>query len=153
MEISYIIIPAFYIGVMIAGTWFSQKGMAWYRTLSVPNFTPPAWFFSLAWAILYILMIVSAILWWHSQQSWCQTTTIAALYVINAFINVQWSYLFFCRHLIGWSIINTIALEISIWALMYMLWPINPAAALVLVPYGTWVLFAMFINVLVWWRN
>jgi tryptophan-rich sensory protein len=153
MEFSYILIPAFYIAVMIAGMWFSHKGMAWYRTLTVPPFMPQPWVFGVAWAILYILMIISALLWWHSSQSWCETTTIAGLYLINAFINVHWSYLFFYRHMIGWSIIANVALEASIVALMYMLWPVNPTAALLLVPYFTWILYALFMNVLIWWKN
>ncbi len=155
MEIIYIIIPAIVVAFMLAGKWFTQHGMEWYNhSLVLPRFTPPSWYFSIVWTILFFLTALSIIFWWQSPtQTWSQCIFIGTLFVVNGVLNVLWSYLFFYRRFIGLAVVDCGAIVGSLLLLIYFLWPVSPSSSLLLVPYLTWTIFATYLNLVIWWRN
>lgn len=154
MLISYIVIPAIVLAFMLAGKWFTEHGMEWYRTLIVPQFTPPRWYFSAVWSVLFFLTVLSIIFWWQSPlQTWPQFIFIGALFILNGCLKVLWSYLFFYRRFIGLAVVDCGAVALSVALLIYFLWPVSTPSALLLIPYLTWTLFATYLNLAIWWRN
>jgi tryptophan-rich sensory protein len=150
---AYIVIASIVLSTMVIGSWLTQQGMAWYQTISLPVFTPPRSVFPLVWTALYLLTALAACLWWKAAQSKKDRILISFLFVSNAVLNGLWSYLFFYRHLIGWAIIDAIALFISLVALIYAMRPITRWGAILLWPYAAWVAFAVFLNTVIWLKN
>jgi len=75
------------------------------------------------------------------------------VFIINAFINVFWSYLFFVLHMTGYAAIDSMALALSVLSLIIFIYPISMLAAVLLVPYFVWVLIATYLNYSIWKLN
>jgi len=149
MKLHYFIIPAIVILVAVIGSYFTSSGMEWYKTINLPNFTPPGYIIGIVWNIIFILTTISAIIVWNNKPS----NLIIGIFLANAFLNVFWSFLFFNQGLIGAAFFEAILLDISVWALFFLIWPISKLASCLLLPYGLWVAFASFLNFMIWLKN
>jgi len=78
---------------------------------------------------------------------------IMAAFILNAMLNVGWSWLFFSLHLIGWAAWEAILLEASVIVLIVLIRPISRVAAGLLVPYAAWVAFATVLTFIIWQLN
>jgi tryptophan-rich sensory protein len=92
-------------------------------------------------------------MWWNSSSLDAGFHWAIAAFILNAVLNVTWSYLFFVRHEIGYSIIEMIFLLLSVLALMVLLYRELPVASLLLLPYVLWVLFATYLTVIIYGLN
>lgn len=122
----------------------------WYDALAKPALTPPNWIFPVVWTPLYLLIAIAG--WWtwtHARRS-----VAMALWFVQLALNAAWSWLFFGRHEIGVALVDIIALEAAIIALIVVAWkpPLRPAA-LMLLPYAAWVGFATYLNATFWRLN
>ncbi|HTP89097.1 MAG TPA: TspO/MBR family protein [Bryobacteraceae bacterium] len=152
MQAHYILIPLIAVGVVMAGSLITRSGLAWYRTLRIPAWTPPSRIIAGMWTILALLTCASAILAWDTTPP-AALGQLAALYLVNAFLNVAFSYLFFVRHQIGSATIEALLLAISVGIMMVQVAPGSWVAALLLVPYLLWVLFAAWLSFTVFRLN
>lgn len=150
---SYVIIPAITLAVMAGGRFFSQSGMQWYRTLNLPFYVPPGWVFGVVWNTIFILTTAAAIIIWNNFERNGRFYAIMALFAVNAFLNVFWSYLFFYFRLIGPALFDAGAIALSLIGLITLIWPVSRRVALLLAPYLVWVLFACFMNYQIWCMN
>lgn len=153
LKANYVVIPGLVLLIAGLGKWFSQEGMIWYRTLTLPTFTPPAWFFSIMWQVIYLLTTICLILIWNAFKRDHLFYSIKALFVANAMLNVGWTYLFFYKHNIWLALWVCIALDVTIWALFVLIWQRSKEWALLLLPYGLWVAFASYLNYKIWLLN
>jgi tryptophan-rich sensory protein len=125
----------------------------WYAGLEKPGFTPPNWVFAPVWTILYLMMAYAA---WRilslPPESPGRSGALAAFFVQLA-LNAAWSWAFFALHspLAGLCVIVLLLLTIGITIAWF--WPLDRAAALLLVPYLAWVGYATALNVAVWRLN
>jgi benzodiazapine receptor len=124
----------------------------WYDTLMKPFFTPPAWVFGPAWTILYLLMAVSAWLVW-SEQIRHPVRVPLVIFFTQLVFNLLWSAIFFGARKPGWALVEIAILWILILFTVILFWRVSRLAALLLVPYAAWVLFAMVLNGAIWWMN
>jgi len=125
----------------------------WYTTLNLPSWTPPGSVIGLAWTTIFILTALSAILFWNTAPRDSRLWWIVLLFVLNGFLNVFWSYLFFNQHLVGTAVVEMFILNASTVALIVLIWPINRLAASLLLPYVGWVTFATYLAYSVWRLN
>lgn len=144
--------------VAIYGSQFSLQGMGWYTSLPKPAIVPPNYVFPIIWNAIFILTATSALIFWNKESGerkflWFTFKKhfdnydwlITGLFLLNAVLNVLWSYLFFNLHSINAALIDMILLEVSNILLIIFLWPISRVAASMLLPYLLWVGFATYL--------
>jgi len=129
--------------------WLSNSGYAnyWFDTLRLPWFMPPGWVFGVAWTILYILMGISVGLVIASEAA----TRRLALHVfaIQLLLNLVWSPIFFGLHKVDLALVTIVVLAIFVAITILLFWGIRRLAALLLLPYLAWLLFATELNLMI----
>jgi len=152
MKVHYVMIPLIGVAVLMAGSLITRGGITWFRTLRIPAWMPSARIITGVWTILLVLASASAILAWDGTTAG-NKGQLAALYLVNCFLNVAFSYLFFVRHQMGSATLEALLLAISIAIIMIEVWPVSPLAAMLLAPYLLWVLFAAWLSYVVFHLN
>lgn len=135
----------FIVGCLFVGflsSWFSGDGVvATYFSLNRPIFAPPHWLFAPVWAVLYIVMGVSAYLIWSKKDEHKIGVQMTLFFVQLAF-NFLWSIIFFRWNNLSLAFYEILTLLILIVANIFYFKKISPIAAYLLVPYAVWVLYA-----------
>ncbi|KTD58122.1 tryptophan-rich sensory protein [Legionella sainthelensi] len=125
---------------------------SWYEGLHKSILTPPGWVFSIVWIILYVfLAIIGFILW----QSRCQPQIkmLFNLYLLQLIMNWMWTPLFFQLHWMGFSFL-WILIMIGLNAIIILkIKNIERGIALLLIPYFLWIIFASYLNGMIWILN
>lgn len=154
MKANYFAIPLITVLVSVLGSYFSNTGLRiWYRTINLPSWTPPGSVIGAVWTTIFILSTVSALIVWNKTPHTGQFQLIIGVFLVNAILNVGWSYLFFSKHLIGSAVIEAAILGLSVLALIFLIWPLSHKASLLLTPYAFWVSFATYLTYSVWRLN
>ncbi len=125
----------------------------WYPTLNKPSFNPPNWIFAPVWTLLYILMGIAAGWVWGKgfHHLWVKT----ALYHFGfqLLFNASWSIVFFgFKNPLAALFIIVILLVLILLTIKWFR-VVSKKAALLLIPYLLWVLFATFLNFKIWQLN
>lgn len=118
----------------------------WYDDLDKAPWNPPGWVFGPAWTVLYVLMAVAAWLVARTGLEQRAVQVALALYVAQLALNLAWSWLFFGARAPGWALVDIVLLCVLVAATMVAFWRVDTTAAVLLVPYLAWVLFAMSLN-------
>lgn len=118
----------------------------WYGTLKKASWNPPNWVFGPVWTVLYLLMAIS--IWLVSQTNTSQKEKSFAyiIFFIQLILNVLWTFLFFYMHNPFWALIELGVLIIFIGVTIFLFWRIHRGAALLLIPYLFWCLYAFSLN-------
>jgi tryptophan-rich sensory protein len=152
VQAHYILIPLAALAVVLAGGLITRSGSAWFRTLRVPSGMPQARLMTAMWTMLAVLACISAILAWDASPERDRAET-AALYLVNAFLNVAFSYLFFARRQMGSATLEAALLAISVALIGVQVWTASWIAAVLLAPYLVWVLYAGWLSFAVFRLN
>lgn len=152
-KINYLVIPSLVMLVLWSGYLIVQQGMIWYEDLLLSPLTPPKWIFPFMWSILGLLTMYSLFLVWNTIPRDWLFRAVAFLFVLNALLNVAWTYAFFYRHALLWALKIAIALAFDLLLLIGLLMLRSRKAALLLIPYALWVLFACYLNYEIWFFN
>jgi tryptophan-rich sensory protein len=154
MHLSYILIPLITILVAFVGGQLTMRSVkTWYKTIRKPSWTPPGGVIGTVWTVLYILAAISALIVWNLPGGASVPTTIVMLFILNAAVNVFWSWVFFYKHKPGPAIWVCLFLDLTIVLLIQFISPLSVFAAWLLVPYAAWVTFASYLNYRVWEIN
>lgn len=154
IRFSYAVIPACIILVLWLGSLITRSNMDWYHNeLALSPLTPPDWIFPVAWNIIAVCAAISLILIWNRFKRDNLFWLTIFLFVINALLNIGWSYAFFELHQIRAAYWIAIALEITILLIMALAWRRSRTASLLLIPYALWVLFAIYLTYDIWLIN
>lgn len=154
MKANYLIIPLVTVAVAVIGSRFTSSGLGgWYRSINLPAWTPPGGVIGLVWTTIFALSTASALIVWNAPNAKAKLPLFAALFLLNAALNVLWSYLFFSRHRIGAAVFEAILLDLTVIALIVLAWPISRPASALLMPYAAWVAFASYLTYNVWKLN
>ena len=124
----------------------------WYASLNKPSFNPPNWLFGPVWTTLYFLMGVSAYLIWKLPVSKERNKSLQ-LFILQFILNFCWSFIFFGLHETGWALMEMIVLWIMILLTILHFSKQSKTAAWLLVPYISWVSFALLLNAAIWRLN
>jgi len=123
----------------------------WYADAAKVAWNPPNWLFGPVWTVLYIAMAVAAWLVWR-RRYFEYVTPALALYVAQLVLNAVWTPVFFGGYpLIGspalWVALAVILLlDVCVAANIIIFWPVSRTAAILLVPYLAWILYATTLN-------
>ena len=123
----------------------------WYFDLVKPWWNPPPWVFGPVWSALYLLMGLAMWQVWISGHP--KRTGALSWWLMQLVLNAGWSWLFFGLHRTGWALLElTILLGIVILCTRAFATVTRPAA-LLMVPYILWLVFAWVLNLALWILN
>ena len=137
---------------VVSGIVTASSVGGWYRTLNKPPFNPPDWIFAPVWSVLFLMIAMAGWMAWRRAHGH-QRRAVVASFGVQLGLNCLWSILFFGLQWIGAALIDVILLWVSILWAIYVFWPIDRRAALLLVPYACWVAFAIALNAAIWMLN
>lgn len=153
LKLNYFIIPLMVVFVSFAGSFFTSSGMNWYKALSLPSFTPPGAAIGIVWTVIFILTALSAIVFYNKSGRDDKFNLIIFTFLVNGFLNIFWSFLFFGIHFMGVAVFEAVFLGFSVLALIFLIKPMSRFAAFLLLPYFLWVVFATYLTYAVWALN
>ena len=141
---------AFAVAGLGAATTITQVH-GWYAHAPHVTWTPPGWAFGVVWTVLYSIIAVAGwLVWLHRGLRDLRVPFF--LYVAQFVLNAIWTPVFFDGFtLIGppalWLGIGIILLlDLLLLATIAAFWPVSRVAALLLLPYLVWVLYASTLN-------
>ena len=141
--------------VAAAGNYFTAAGLPWYFNQRLPGLAPPGWLIGLVWMAIYALSATSLCLYFRLASSIARQMALAvvALAVVNGILNALWCYLFFFLHQPAAAVVEMLLLEVTVLALIIVLWPASRLCAALFMPYAMWVGFATYIAWSFWQLN
>ncbi len=129
-----------------------QNVDGWYADADKAFWSPPNFVFGPVWTVLYAFMSVAAWLVWRQRGRDAGTRRALAVYVAQLVLNAIWTPVFFGLYpLIGvaalWiALVIILALDVMVLITMLRFWPVRRFAAVLLVPYWAWLLYATTLN-------
>jgi len=124
----------------------------WLPPLDQPRFQPPDWVFGPVWTVFYGLIGMS---WRITHDTGAGQARRAAegWLAVQLVLNAAWSYIFFGQRRIGWALVDSALLATAVAVALYKVRRVSGAAAILLVPYLAWVIFATALNAALWHKN
>ncbi len=126
--------------------------MEWYHSLNQPPFSPPDWLFAPVWSILYILMFVSLIMILKDGNIKEKSAPLT-LFGLQLVFNLLWTPTFFVNKNISGALIVSVLLVILVYQTIRNFYPYSKTAAMLLIPYLLWTMFALYLNFGIWRLN
>lgn len=123
----------------------------WYEQADTAPWNPPDWLFGPVWIVLYIGMGLAAWLVWRERHR-ARVTTPLVLYFVQLAFNGVWTPLFFAGYP-SWGgaalwaaqgVIITLIILVILTARAF--WPVSRTAAVIMLPYLAWILYASTLN-------
>jgi tryptophan-rich sensory protein len=117
----------------------------WFASLSKPAFMPPGWAFPVAWTILYTMQGLALAIVWQARGTPGRAAAATAFFVQLA-LNLVWSPLFFGAHQVHAALWLIGAIFVAALVTTILFARIRRPAALLMLPYLGWLLFASALN-------
>lgn len=114
----------------------------WYKTLNKSKLTPPDFVFPIVWNILYLMIIISFIIYLRDKP----TTIGITLFIIQMILNLSWSPVFFTKKDTKLAFYIIILLIIFLVLTIINFYNTNKLSSYLLLPYLIWVLLASYLN-------
>lgn len=142
-----------FLALVIVVSWWSSRFAPgqWYAGLAKPVWNPPSWLFAPVWSLLYVMMAVAAWQVWNSDHP--RRIPAVTLWLVQLLFNGVWSWLFFGLHRPGIAMFELTFLLVLVVAVTLLFKTIRRSAALLMVPYIAWLMFALALNVALWNLN
>lgn len=135
------------VGVGALAAFFTRNNMDIYDDIISPPLSPPMWVFPVVWNILYVLMGISAAMVYKQHKEHL------GVFYIQLAVNFFWSIIFFNLRMFLLSSIWLIWLIVLIVRMIRTFRMVDIRAAYLQVPYLVWCLFALYLNIGIWWLN
>lgn len=132
-----------------------QNVDGWYAGAAKAFWNPPNTIFGPVWTVLYSLMSVAAWLVWRERnnaQVRDRVRPALTVYIVQLALNAIWTPIFFGLYpAIGISalwiaFVVIVAIDVMVLVTMLRFWPVRRLAAVLLIPYWAWVLYASTLN-------
>ncbi len=134
------------------GALATRNAREFYASLAKPAWAPPGWLFGPVWTVLYVLMGVAAWLVWRSA-GWGGASGALSLFLVQLVCNAAWSWIFFAWRSGALAFADIVLLLVLIVATMLAFARVHGLAALLLLPYLAWVVFATALTFAIWRGN
>jgi benzodiazapine receptor len=126
-------------------------GGDWYLAMKQPSWNPSAVVMASVWAVLYVLMAVSAWMVWDSMRSLARVAL--GWWGLQLLLNICWSWVYFGLHRPGWALA-----VIALWLLVVIIVirvfrSIKLEASSLMMPVAVWLLFISALNFVQWRIN
>lgn len=143
---------AVFAAASLGGYFTSASVGSWYQQLNKPSFNPPGWVFGPVWTVLYILIAIAGWLVWN-RHGFSGAPVALWLYFTQLALNAAWSFFFFYAQNPGAAFIELVVLNVFIILTVTMFFKKHKTAALIMLPYLAWTLFAAVLNLSLWQLN
>ena len=129
----------------LVGLPFTLGARRWYQELRRPSFAPPGEVFGPVWTVLYTLMGVAAWLVWRTPDTPARQRALK-LYGAELALNAAWTPLFFGARRKRIALVDLLLLVGAVVATIRAFAKVRTAAAVLMVPYLMWTMFAGLLN-------
>lgn len=133
------------IGSLLGGS------MSIFDNLLKPSFAPPAILFPIVWAVLYILMGISAFLVYISDSKYKKTALI--IYFIQLIVNALWTMIFFRFQNFLFAFVWLLILLGLVVLMEVYFYKSDKKAFYIQIPYVIWLVFALVLNYSIYTLN
>lgn len=139
-----VLFGALSVATLAAGGLLTQLGLGpWYEGLQIPWFQPPAWVFTPAWTLIFILLAIAT---WRISRHGSIARIAIAIYGVQLVLNVLWSLFFFPMQSPELALVDAVVLMAVIFVMILRYARIDRIAGVMLVPYACWMCLATAIN-------
>ncbi|SFF94811.1 TspO and MBR related proteins [Novosphingobium sp. CF614] len=146
MRWALVCVPAAVLLGFLSGTTVqSGPENPWFAALVKPAAYPPAQSFAVVWTVLYVLMGLALAIVLSARGARGRGPAVIA-FAVQFALNLAWSPVFFGAHLLTGGLIVIALLDVAALATTVLFWNVRQVAALLLVPYVLWLLFATYLN-------
>jgi tryptophan-rich sensory protein len=135
--------------VGIFGSFFTFPGVVtWYPEICKPAGNPPDWLFSVAWPLMYLMLILSTYFAYESVFTSYSQSIMICLFLLISLLIALWPYFFFYRrHLkVACAIIFSLFFLVALQIYVIYCQLNNPIASALLVPLLLWLAYASYLN-------
>ncbi len=140
--------------VAFAGAQVTTANLdVWYNSIAKPDLTPENWVFPIVWNLLFLMMGIAGWLVWRTAGGLNEAGGVLSVFAAQLMLNFAWSVLFFGLHRPDLALAEVILLDLAIAATIAGFWRHSKVAALLLVPYLLWTLFASWLTAAIWLLN
>ena len=122
---------------------------SWYAALNKAPWTPPGWFFGLAWTTIMIAFSI----YMSYLISAKSTANIWLLFFTQFILNTSWNYVFFNRHLVLLGLIVIVLLTVVAGYFLLNFRNVVKQKTWLIVPYFIWLIVASSLNAYVYLNN
>ena len=119
--------------------------LTWYHTLTKPMFTPPSGVFTPAWVFLYVLIIVSLLIF-ITAKSKKKKKEGYIYFGLQMLFNILWTPAFFVLKNPALAFGVVIVLDILAFLNIREFYKISKLSGFLLIPYFLWLIFATYLN-------
>jgi len=131
------------VGSVIQGSDVGAR----YLALERPPWAPPAFLFGIVWPVLYVLIGLAGWKLWRTVGSVRAASTALTLWLVQLVVNAVWPGVFFGVEAFWPAVVVIVTLDVLVIATIGMFWQRDRIAALLLLPYLVWILYATALNV------
>jgi translocator protein len=120
-----------------------------YNELIKPSYAPPSWVYGIVWTALYVMMGLASYRVYKAGGG----MVAAGLYALQLGLNMSWSPVFFRSRDRKGAAVIAVALCIAVAATAASFARYDRTAAMLMMPYLAWTIFAAVLSLDIWVRN
>lgn len=117
----------------------------WFAALVKPEAYPPPQVFGIVWTLLYVLMGLALAMVLSARGARGRGLAVI-VFAVQFALNLAWSPVFFGAHQLTGGLILIAILDAAALVTVFLFAKVRPVAAMLLVPYLLWLLFATYLN-------
>lgn len=117
----------------------------WFQALEKPGIYPPPATFGIVWTILYVMIGLAVALVCAAWGARGRGIALTA-FVVHFLLNLAWTPVFFGMKELTFALAVLIAIDVTLLIVIALFWKVRQLAAILLLPYLAWVLFATVLN-------
>ena len=143
---SLLTVPALLLLGFLSGVVVQTgPGNPWFNGLAKPGIYPPPATFGIVWSILYAMMGFALALVCAAWGARGRGMAITA-FILQLLVNLAWTPVFFGMRDIQSALIVIGVLDVLVLVTVALFWRVRRLAAVLLLPYLAWILFATVLN-------
>ena len=140
-----VMVPAVLLLGFLGGQLGGDANSAWFQSLDKPAIFPPPIWFGIVWSVLYVMLGFVLALVCAAWGARGRTAAIVA-FLIQLGVNLAWTPVFFGQHQITAALTLIAVLDVLVIITIALVWRVRKLAAVLMLPYLAWILFATVLN-------
>ena len=139
------------LGALGIGVLLMNNGPqdSWYAALNKAPWTPPGWFFGVAWTTIMICFSIYMAYLIQAKSN----SNIWLLFLVQFILNTSWNYVFFNQHLVLLGLMVIVLLTVLVGYFMLKFRHLMKQKTWLIVPYFIWLIVASSLNAYVFLNN
>ena len=139
------------LGALGIGVLLMNNGPqdSWYAALNKAPWTPPGWFFGVAWTTIMICFSIYMAYLIQTKSN----SNIWLLFLVQFILNTSWNYVFFNQHLVLLGLMVIVLLTVLVGYFMLKFRHLMKQKTWLIVSYFIWLIVANSLNAYVFLNN